>query len=95
MPLPLGPGAHLIGAFSPYLRSEHRPEPVPPEPHRFVAQIDTTLMEQVLDVPKRQRKPDIQPHRQAKDFGRYPGMAKWVLVHAARLAAYRRPPSFF
>ena len=53
VPLPLCPGAHPIGALSPYLRSEHRPEPIPPEPHRLVAEIDPTLMKPVLDVPKR------------------------------------------
>ena len=42
---------------------------MPPEPDSFVADIDAALMEQVLDVPKRKRKPDIEHHREADDLG--------------------------
>jgi hypothetical protein len=34
-------------------RGEHRTEPIPPEPHRFVADIDPALEQQILDLPQR------------------------------------------
>jgi hypothetical protein len=37
---------------------EHRSEPRPREPHGFVADLDTALMEQVFDISERQREPD-------------------------------------
>jgi len=43
-----------MNAAFPYLRSEHRSEPVPPEPHRLVADIDAALGQQVFDLPQRQ-----------------------------------------
>ena len=33
------------------LGGEQRAEPIPPEPHRFVADVDATLKQQVLDLP--------------------------------------------
>ena len=42
---------------------------MPPEPHGVVAKIDAALMKQILHVPKRQRKPDVQHHCQADDLG--------------------------
>lgn len=32
---------------------KHRPEPVPPEPHRLVAHVDAALGGEVFDVPER------------------------------------------
>ena len=49
----------------PDLRCEHRAEPVPPEPYRLMADIDTALEQQVLDLAQRQRVPDIHHHREA------------------------------
>jgi hypothetical protein len=43
---------------------------VPPEPDRLMRDIDAALMQQVLDVPQRQRVTDIHHHRQADDLGR-------------------------
>ena len=60
----------VLNAPFPDLRGEHRAEPVPPEPHRLVADIDTALEQQVLDLAQRQRVPDIHHHRQADDLGR-------------------------
>jgi hypothetical protein len=34
-----------------------------------VADIDTTFMQQILDIPQRKRKPNIEHHRQAKISG--------------------------
>ncbi len=38
----------MMNAPLPDLRSEHRTEPVPPEPHCFVADIDTTLEQKIF-----------------------------------------------
>src|SRR5262245_45708165 len=35
-------------------RGERRTEPVPPEPHRLVTDIDPTFEQQILDLPQRQ-----------------------------------------
>lgn len=70
MPPPLGVGSHRRGSFLADLRRENWPEPVPPETDRLVRDIDPPLMEQVLDVPKRERKADVHHHGQADDLGR-------------------------
>ncbi len=45
----------LVDTPLPDLRGEHRTEPVPPEPHGFVANIDTTLKQKIFNLPQRQR----------------------------------------
>lgn len=52
-----------------YLGSEHRAETVPPRPHGLAADLDVTLMLQVLDVPQLQLKPDCKDHSQADELG--------------------------
>ncbi len=71
MPPPPPPARlhRLYPAFAD-LGGEHRTKPVPPEPDRFAAHIDTALMQQVLDIPKREGKADVQHHRHANDLGR-------------------------
>jgi hypothetical protein len=91
MPLPLSLSARPIGAFSPYLRSEHRTKPVPPKPHRFVRKIDPALVQQILDVSQRQRKADIHHHRQANDLRRRFKVAKWVF-HPAKISPNPQTP---
>jgi hypothetical protein len=51
------------------LGGEHRAEPLPPETHSLVADVDAPLMKQVLDVTKRQREPDVHHDSQADNFG--------------------------
>jgi len=68
----------VLNAPFPDLRGAHRAEPVSPEPHRLVADIDTALEQQVLDLAQRQRVPDIHHHRQASDFGRTIEIAEWI-----------------
>ena len=51
------------------LRREQWTEPVPPEPHRLVADLDAALVQQILDVAQRERILDIQHHGQADDLG--------------------------
>jgi hypothetical protein len=50
-------------------RGEHRTEPIPPEPRRFVADIDPALEQQIFDLPQRQGIADIHHHREADDLG--------------------------
>jgi hypothetical protein len=47
-----------------------RTEAIPPEANRLMRDINAALVEQVLDVPKRERKPDVHHHRKADDLGR-------------------------
>jgi hypothetical protein len=42
---------HRLNAATTDLGSEDRPEPVPPEPHRLMGDVDAALVQQVLDVP--------------------------------------------
>jgi hypothetical protein len=70
------------------LRSEHRAEPVPPEPHRLVADLDAALEQQVLDLAKRQRVPNLHHHRQADHLRRTVEIAEGI-VHPPRLSAGR------
>ena len=73
----------------PDLCGEHRAEPVPPEPYRLVADIDTALEQQVLDLAQRQRVPDIHHHREANDFGRTIEIAEGIF-HPLRLGSITR-----
>ena len=59
-----------VDASAPDLGGEHRPESPPPEPHSFVANIDTALMGQVLDIPQQQRESDVEHDRQTDNLGR-------------------------
>ena len=42
----------MMSASFPDLRGEQRTEPVPPEPYRLNADIDTALEQQVFDLPQ-------------------------------------------
>ena len=66
------------------LSSERLTEPVPPEPYRLVADIDTALEQQVLDLAQRQRVPDIHHHREADNFGRAVEISEGIF-HRRRL----------
>ena len=52
------------------LGSGHRAEPVPPEPHRLVTDIDAALEQDVFNLAQRQRISNIHHHRQADDLRR-------------------------
>ena len=70
------------------LRCEQWAETVSPEPHRLVADTDTALEQQVLDLAQRQRVPNIHHHREADDFGRTIEITELVF-HRRRL--WNRP----
>lgn len=79
-------GAHALDAAFPDLRSEQRAEPVPPKPHRLVADVDAALVQQILDVAERKREPDVHHDRQADDFRRRLAVAeRGDLGHGQRL----------
>lgn len=44
---------HALEMPLPDLRSEHRPEPVPPKPHRLVADVDSPHLQQAFYFPER------------------------------------------
>ena len=79
----------MMNAPLPDLLGEHRTKPVPPKPHGFVADIDTALEQQVLDLAQRQRVPDIHHHREANDFGRTIEIAEGIF-HPLRLGSITR-----
>jgi hypothetical protein len=47
---------------------KHRAKSIPPEPNRFMADVDAALMQEILDIPKRKRKSNAHHHRQADDL---------------------------
>ena len=50
-------------------RAKIGPNPIDPEQNAFVADIDPTLVQQVLDISERKREPDIHQHGQVDDLG--------------------------
>ncbi len=46
------------------------PEPVSPEAHRLVADVDTAFEQQILDIPEQKREPHILHHHQADHLRR-------------------------
>jgi hypothetical protein len=64
MPTPAGIGWMMNSAL-PDLRGELRAEPVPPEAHRLVADVDAALEKQILDLAQRQWLADVKHHREA------------------------------
>ncbi len=43
----------MLSALLPYLSGKDGTEPVPPEPHGFMANIDATLEQNIFYLPKR------------------------------------------
>ena len=68
MPAPEGIRIALNSAL-PDLRREYRTEPVPPKPHRLMADVNATFEQNVLDLAQRQRIADLHHHRQADHLG--------------------------
>lgn len=59
---------HPFDPALPDLGGKHGTKPVPPIPHRLVADIDTALVEEIFDIPERQWEADVKHHRKADDF---------------------------
>ena len=68
MPLPIGINTELVDTLFADFGGEYRAKPVPSAANRFVADIDATFVQQVFNISKRKRKPDIHHHRQADDL---------------------------
>ena len=68
MPAPLA-GTHAGDPTFSDLTGTHRSEPVPPEPHRLVADVDPAFMQRILDAAQRERETDIQLHRKSDNLG--------------------------
>jgi len=64
VPAPMGKGSHRLNPLAADLAGEHRTEPVPPEPHRLMADVDAALGQQVFHVPQREREADVHQHHQ-------------------------------
>ena len=62
---------HPADPVSADLGRKQRAKSIPPEPHRFVADIDPTLVQKILHIAKRKRDPDLHHHRQADDLVLY------------------------
>jgi hypothetical protein len=52
MPLQVRVRPHFLRLFSADFSGEHWAETVPPVPHRFVADVDASLVQQVFDIPQ-------------------------------------------
>lgn len=70
VPAPMPKPPHVVHPPPSDLPGKERTEPVPPEAHGLMAKVIATLEQQVLDVPERQRKPDIQHHHVTDQLGR-------------------------
>ena len=88
--------ARLVGVAAstlypplPGSRGKYRPEPVPPETHRPVSDVDATLVQQILDNAERQRESDVHRYRYADNFGQgLEAPKRGALDHRARLSAF-------
>ena len=77
MPLPRGISPVLVDTFFTDLGGEDGSKTVPPEADCFVADVDATFMQQVLNISKRKWKSDIHHHRQTDDLWARFEIAKW------------------
>ena len=72
--------------FSSVLSSEHRAKSVPPVPNRFVADVDATLVQQILNISQRQWKANVHHDHQANDLrAALKGLERVFFHHASRL----------
>lgn len=87
VPAPLFATAHAIHPLAPEFRREHGTKPIPPVAHRFVADLDATLMKQVFDVAQRQRKLNVEHHSKPYDlWAGFDLTESGAFGHAKRLA---------
>ena len=82
---------HTADTFSADLGCEQRAKSILPEPHRFVADLDATLVQKILHIPQRKRKPNIHHDGQTDNLGARLEVAKGAsFCHRATLIA---PPA--
>ena len=70
--------------------SQVNSESVDPMSDRFVANINSALMEQAFNIAQGQRKPDIHHLRTPDDLGGRLEVAKWVPSHLPNLSSRMR-----
>ena len=68
MPLPVCPRPHSINPSAANFSGKQRAKFILPVPHSFVADVDAALVQQVLDIAKRKRQPNLQHHCQPNDL---------------------------
>ena len=68
VPAPMAKAPHPACPLSPDIGGEYRPEPVPPQPYRFRADVNPAFEQQIFDIAQAQRKPDVHQHRKADDL---------------------------
>ena len=90
VPAPMGIDPHAVNALPSDFSGEHRAKPVPPEAHGFVAEIDPTLGQQILDVPKRQRVFDVHHHDEANYLRRRIETSERARRRSSKFAAHSR-----
>jgi hypothetical protein len=91
VPAPVAETPHPRTALTPDVGCEQRAEPIPPQPHRLVANVDAALEEQILNVAQRQRKADLHHDQQPDHLRRRMKIAERILgsqlAHPRRIAA--------
>ena len=70
MPTPMGEGAHGGGPIPANLCAENLPEAIPTVAHRLMGDVDSALVEEILDIPQGEGIPNVHHHRQTDDFRR-------------------------
>ena len=93
VPTPVPETPHPQHTLAADLTRKHRAEPVPPESHRLMAEVDPALEKKILHIQKRQRETDIHHHDQADHLGRGIETAKRTGRLGPRLAADPPPLS--
>ncbi len=77
---------HASNMSFPDLRGKHWTEPMPSKAHSLMTDIDAALVQQIFDIAKGQRKPDVHHNRQADNLSARFEIAKWIRFgHPARL----------
>jgi hypothetical protein len=88
VPTPMGEAAHPADPLPANVCRKQRSEPVPPEPHGLMADVDPALEEQVFDVPQTQWKPNVHQHHEADHLGRGVEATKRAGRQGSRFAAH-------
>jgi hypothetical protein len=70
----------MLNPALPYLRGKHGAEPVPPEAHRLMTDVDAAFEQQVLDLAQRKWVAHIHHHRQANDLGLRVEIAERIFI---------------
>lgn len=77
---------HTGNTSFPDLRGKHRAEPMPPESHSLMTDIDAAFVQKILDIAKGKWEPHIQHHCQADNLTARFEIAKWIRFgHPERL----------